>query len=175
MSQLSIVDVAGQYTELKRTGQEWKGLCPFHSEKTPSFFVNEEKAVFYCYGCLEGGDVIAFIEKIEGLGFKDALTRLGVEEPPRRSREDQAARDEAKEIVGWASRVSEQIGEKLRAIGQTQRLLAEFTDRDLANWELKSLRRQWTLLTVIDDDLADPVSMVELYENREIIEGLLTL
>ena len=119
--------------------------------------------------------MIAFIEKIEGLGFKDALTRLGVEEPPRRSREDQAARDEAKEIVGWASRVSEQIGEKLRAIGQTQRLLAEFTDRDLANWELKSLRRQWTLLTVIDDDLADPVSMVELYENREIIEGLLTL
>jgi len=175
MNQLSIVEVIGHYTELKRVGTEYRGLCPFLSEKTPSFFVNEEKGVFHCHGCLEGGDAIRFIEKIEGLNFKDALTHLGVEGPPRRNREDQVVREEAQQIVTWALCIGDQIGEKLREIGQDQRLAQEFTDRKLADWHRGVLQRQWTLLVTVDDDLADPQCLPELYEHRDIIEGLLAL
>ena len=175
MTRPSIVEVIGRYTELLRTGQEWRGLCPFHSEKTPSFFVNEDRGVYYCHVCLEGGDVIVFIEKIEGLGFKDALTHLGVEGPPRRNREDQATRTDAKQIVAWAQTIGDLIGEKLREIGQDKRLLQEFTDKELATWHRGVLQRQWTLLVIIDDDLADPQCLPELYENRDLIKGLLEL
>lgn len=82
-------------------------------------------------------------------------------------------RDESKRIVAWALSVGEQIGEKLREIGQDQRLLREFTDMKLAEWYRGVLKRQWDIITVIDDDLADLVSMIELWEHREIIEGLL--
>ena len=175
MTRPSIVEVIGRYTELKRGGQEWNALCPFHAEKTPSFFVNEKKGVFHCWGCSVGGDIIAFIEKAEGLGFKDALAHLGVEGLPRRSREDQATRDEAQQIVAWKASVIILIGEKLREIGQDQRLLQEFTDKKLAQWQCGVLQRQWTMLTVIDDDLVDPNCLIELYQNRHIVEGLLAL
>lgn len=175
MNHPSIVDVVGRYTELKRAGQEWRGLCPFHSEKTASFFVNEEKEVFYCHGCLEGGDVITFIEKAEGLGFKDAREHLGLETAPRRHRIESTRRDEAKDIVAWAMALSNLIGEKLREIGQEERLLREFTDKELANWKRGVLKRQWDILVVIDDDLTDPVCLIELWKHRDIIEGLLAL
>lgn len=174
-SSISISEVVSKYVELRRLGRELSGLCPFHAEKTPSFTVNEEKSVWYCFGCANGGDVIAFVEKIEEVNFKDALSYLGLESPPRRTWKSQAAKDGAKEIVDWALNIGDRVGEKLRTIGQTQRLLAEFTDKELANWEIKSLRRQWDLLVVIDDDLADPVCMIQLWEHRDIVEGLLSL
>ena len=60
--------------ELKRG----KALCPFHSEKTPSFVVNKEKQIFHCFGCGEHGDVITFIMKLKGITFKEALVYLGI-------------------------------------------------------------------------------------------------
>ncbi len=71
-----IGDVVREYVELKRIGHKLKGLCPFHSEKTPSFYVDSQKQFFYCFGCKEGGDVIRFIEKVEHLDFYDALKFL---------------------------------------------------------------------------------------------------
>lgn len=64
-----IVGVVSQYTALKRSGRQWMGLCPFHGEKTPSFSVSAEKNVFYCFGCQRSGDVITFVQEIEGLDF----------------------------------------------------------------------------------------------------------
>lgn len=73
-SKLDIVTVMQSYVpSLKHTGRNWFGLCPFHSEKSPSFSVNPELGIFKCFGCSEGGDVITFIEKMEGLDFKEAL------------------------------------------------------------------------------------------------------
>ena len=60
-----IVDVISSYVNLKRTGRNMVGLCPFHGEKTPSFHVNVENASFHCFGCGAGGDVITFIRRIE--------------------------------------------------------------------------------------------------------------
>jgi DNA primase len=73
---LNIVDVVGEYVVLKQAGTNHKGLCPFHNEKSPSFMVSEDKQIFHCFGCHEGGDSIAFIQKIEGMDFVEALKHL---------------------------------------------------------------------------------------------------
>lgn len=71
-----IVDIISDYVELKRAGQNYKGLCPFHAEKTPSFMVNPDKQRFHCFGCGAGGDIISFVVKYENLSFQDSLKLL---------------------------------------------------------------------------------------------------
>ena len=71
-----IEQVISSYVPLKRTGRNLKGLCPFHSEKTPSFTVYPENQSFYCFGCGAGGDVVTFIRKIENLEYVEALRFL---------------------------------------------------------------------------------------------------
>ncbi|MEI7026708.1 DNA primase [Paenibacillus sp. y28] len=74
-----IVDVVGKYVHLSKNGKYMKGLCPFHSEKTPSFTVTPEKQIFYCYGCHAGGTAIQFIMDIEGYTFPEAVRQLAEE------------------------------------------------------------------------------------------------
>ena len=71
-----IVDVISQYISLKRSGRNYFGLCPFHNEKSPSFSVSPDKQIFHCFGCGVGGNVISFISKIEGIGFKESIEVL---------------------------------------------------------------------------------------------------
>ena len=71
-----MVTLVGEYVELKKAGRNFKGLCPFHNEKTPSFMVNEELQIFKCFGCGKGGDALSFLMEIEGLEFGEALTKL---------------------------------------------------------------------------------------------------
>lgn len=71
-----IVEVVGKYVHLTKQGKYMKGLCPFHSEKTPSFTVTPELQIFYCYGCGKGGNVIRFVEEMEGYTFPEAVRTL---------------------------------------------------------------------------------------------------
>ena len=71
-----IVSVIGEYVPLKRTGANYNGLCPFHSEKTPSFTVSPAKQIYYCFGCGEGGNIFKFMMKIENLTFPEAVAKL---------------------------------------------------------------------------------------------------
>ncbi|PJC37841.1 DNA primase, partial [Candidatus Peregrinibacteria bacterium CG_4_9_14_0_2_um_filter_41_14] len=73
---LSIYDLVSEYVELKKAGRNFKGACPFHSEKTPSFVVSPEKGLAYCFGCNQGGDIFAFYQLIEGVDFVEALSNL---------------------------------------------------------------------------------------------------
>jgi DNA primase len=73
---LDIVEVIGGYVRLQRAGRDYKGLCPFHSEKTPSFTVSAEKQVWFCFGCNEGGDMLSFVQKAEAVEFPQALQML---------------------------------------------------------------------------------------------------
>lgn len=72
----NIVDVIGSFIKLKRTGQNYQGLCPFHIEKTPSFNVNEKKGLYHCFGCGVGGDVINFIMRYQNVEFLEAVEIL---------------------------------------------------------------------------------------------------
>ncbi|HET7558474.1 MAG TPA: DNA primase [Limnochordia bacterium] len=74
-----IVAEIGRYVRLERTGSSFKGLCPFHAEKTPSFNVNPEKQMYKCFGCGAGGDVFSFLEQIEGSSFGEVLRRLAAQ------------------------------------------------------------------------------------------------
>src|SRR3990170_8767774 len=74
--QANIVQVVQEYVPLKRAGTTYKGLCPFHAEKTPSFHVNPDKGFFHCFGCNTGGDVFKFLELHEKIGFQDAVRLL---------------------------------------------------------------------------------------------------
>ena len=71
-----IVEVISQYIHLKRSGRNYFGICPFHNEKSPSLSVSPDKQIFHCFGCGVGGNVISFISKIEGVGFKEAIEIL---------------------------------------------------------------------------------------------------
>ncbi|HCM90168.1 MULTISPECIES: DNA primase [Vagococcus] len=74
--QTNIVDVVGQYVQLKKSGKNYVGLCPFHNEKTPSFSVAEDKQIFHCFGCGKGGNVFSFIQEIEGLNFPESVKKV---------------------------------------------------------------------------------------------------
>jgi DNA primase len=100
----NIVDVVRRYVELKRAGTgSWKGLCPFHAEKTPSFHVHEQRQFFHCFGCGEKGDVFSFLVKIEQRSFievlRDLAQQAGVEIPekPLTPAERKAAEDAVSE------------------------------------------------------------------------------
>src|SRR6056297_1463315 len=73
---VNIVDVVSQYVRLKKKGKNYFGLCPFHSEKTPSFSVSPEKNIYHCFGCGKGGNAINFIMEHEKLSFIDAVKQL---------------------------------------------------------------------------------------------------
>ncbi len=86
--QVNIVDVVGREVNLKKAGANYKGLCPFHSEKTPSFMVNEERQIFNCFGCGEKGDVIKFVQNYYKIPFMEAVEKLcneyGIKMPEKR-------------------------------------------------------------------------------------------
>lgn len=75
-ARVDIVEVISEYVRLKKRGQNYVGLCPFHSEKTPSFTVSQSKGMFYCFGCGAGGDIFTFLMRQEGLTFPEAVERL---------------------------------------------------------------------------------------------------
>ncbi len=93
-----IVDVIGQYVQLKRKGQSWWGLCPFHGEKTPSFSVSQDKQFYYCFGCHAGGNAFQFIQNMEKCDFSEAVEllagRAGLPMPERKSDGDHREREE---------------------------------------------------------------------------------
>jgi DNA primase len=97
-SRANIVDIISEYVTFKKAGKNYLALCPFHSEKTPSFHVNEEKQIFYCFGCQKGGDVITFLREINNLSFVEAVSQLanryGLSLPPPSSYRKEKATDQ---------------------------------------------------------------------------------
>ncbi len=110
---VSVVESAG--VELKRSGTRKVGLCPFHTERTPSFFVFPNNR-FYCFSCNSKGDVIDFVQRLHGLSFKDALKYLGIERGrvTPKIREDIQQRKRRAELIkqfkDWLNRYTAHVG-----------------------------------------------------------------
>jgi DNA primase len=95
-SKLPVLEIVGETVELRRAGTLYKGLCPFHGEKTPSFIVTPDRDTWHCFGCGEHGDIFTFLMRRDGLEFREALERLaeraGVEISERSAQEDRLRR-----------------------------------------------------------------------------------
>ena len=106
-SAADIVDFVGQVTPLKLAGKSYKGLCPFHREKTPSFHVDRDKGLFYCFGCGTGGDVFKFLALTERFTFPEAVehvaARVGIELPRRRKTPRDNDKDDLLQAIDDAS------------------------------------------------------------------------
>jgi DNA primase catalytic core len=106
-----LVGLIGAVTALKKAGASWKGLCPFHTEKTPSFLVHPEKGYYYCFGCGAKGDAISFVRETERMEFPEAVAylarRAGVSLPVRRSgtRAERSKETRTAEALGAAAKV----------------------------------------------------------------------
>ncbi|MBN2687187.1 MAG: DNA primase [Deltaproteobacteria bacterium] len=123
-----IVDIVSEYISLKQAGKNYVGLCPFHQEKTPSFSINPEKQIFYCFGCGEGGNAISFIMKINNMSFPESVRhladRLGIPIP-------------VKELT---AQQRETAGER-ETLCRINRLAANYFSRNLASGEGKEAAR----------------------------------
>lgn len=118
-------DVIGRKVVLKKQGREFAGLCPFHAEKSPSFYVNDRKRFFHCFGCGAHGDVIAFVRRMQGVGFVDALQLLESEAGLERfARAAPAARIELSEAARARreARERESRDERLRKRATAQQI-----------------------------------------------------
>jgi DNA primase len=147
VARVDVVAVIGRHVELKRSGRTWKGNCPFHGERTPSFHVYTEDKHYKCYGCGEHGDVFKFLQKLQGKEFPEVVRELaaevGVEVPEadaRETAEAQKRRQERNELLAandaaaryWAARLESRFGEAARAY---------LASRGVAEEQVRAFRR----------------------------------
>jgi DNA primase len=188
-TKLPVVDLIGETVALKRAGSAFKGLCPFHPEKTPSFVVNPEREAWHCFGCGEGGDIFTFLMRRDGLDFREALARLaekaGVELSERTAREDRRKRrlrEALEAAIAWYREVLLQTpqGERARQYldqrGFTPATLDRFSIGYAPNnWEMLSKRlaaRGFSADELIGSGLASPSNrggVIDRFRGRVII------
>ncbi|MGH2822228.1 MAG: DNA primase [Thermoleophilaceae bacterium] len=141
---VDMVDLVGAKTDLRRVGSRFTGLCPFHDERTPSFSVNADEKLFYCFGCQAKGDAIGFVEQTEGLDFVDAVELLAERYGVRLERENDDPRADVRRrrrarlhslleraaryyaTYLWDSREAEPAREYLSGRGLSPEILREF-------------------------------------------------
>lgn len=135
----------------------------------PSFSVNPDKGVFYCHGCGEGGDVIRFTERIEGISFLEALALLGIRRDQIPRPQNDAVKRLAATVSRWANEQFNKTQNLLREIGQRARVARELGWRD----EVERCARECVILSDLSDDLQNPQRVMELWAERESVEAML--
>jgi len=188
-SKLPVVDVVGETVVLKRAGSAYKGLCPFHAEKTPSFIVTPDRESWRCFGCGEGGDIFTFLMRRDGIDFREALSRLaekaGVELSAQTAKEDRhrrRLREALEAAIAWYREVLLQANQaaKARAYLDERGLTSETLDRfgigyAPTSWEALTRRligRGFNNEELISSGLASPSNrggVIDKFRGRIII------
>ena len=144
LGRTDIVEVVGEYTALRQRGGRFWGLCPFHSEKTPSFTVSADKAAFYCFGCGKGGGLIQFVMDVERLSFPEALRaladRAGIELEAERGPSDAIAR---REYVELNSRIATTFHHLLRTSAEAAPARAYLRERGFGGEAVADFQLGW--------------------------------
>lgn len=159
-----IVAVISQYTQLKRVGQRWSGLCPFHTEKTPSFSVNAEEGFYYCFGCQVSGDAITFLREKEQLDFVGAVeslaSRAGITLRYTDQNEGEGRRRQ-KRLLELTERVAAWYHDRLRTSPDAAAARAYLRGRGFTSDEVAHFRVGWapdgwdTMARALDVSVAD--------------------
>ena len=162
-----IVDLIGEYVDLKRSGSNYMGLCPFHSEKTPSFSVSPSKSIFKCFGCGVGGDVITFIMKRENLNFPEAVEFLAEKYNVRLSEykdENKEARDKRNRLYDINREAAMHFLNNLSSSPKAQKYLRDrgLSDKTIRAYGLGYSKDSWT-------DLYDHLTKLG-YKEEELLE-----
>ncbi len=143
---IDIVELIGSYIKLEKAGINYKARCPFHNEKTPSFYVSASRQNFYCFGCGEKGDIFTFVEKFEGLDFLSALKKLGdkcgVEIGESGSYTDKKPLDDIYAVMKEAASF---FAESLKTAEKVKNYLENrgVTPETIAKWEIGYARDGW--------------------------------
>jgi DNA primase len=141
---LSIEDLVSQYVQLKKVGRSLKGLCPFHTEKTPSFIVSPERGMAYCFGCNKGGDIFKFIQEIENVDFGEALKILaektGVQLEKYNAPAVAAASDQRSMLIGIHEKAASFFEEKLWKTEAGAKVLEYLKNRGLNEESIRTFR-----------------------------------
>lgn len=150
---LDIVQLIQEYVPLKKSGINWKGCCPFHQEKTPSFMVHPDRQFFHCFGCGKSGDVFSFIQEIEGLEFPESLKlladRAGVKLTNNfRSEVNKSAKNRIYEINSKASYFFHKFLMEMPASKSAREYLSNrgLDEKTLVEWQIGYVPDQWDLL-----------------------------
>jgi hypothetical protein len=165
-SKLDAVEIIGEYVLLRKAGRQYVGLCPFHAEKTPSFYVAAGLG-FHCFGCGAKGDVIRFMQEIAGISFAEAWRCLGLGEYRPRPRDDREYRA-ASMLAEWLNDQYAKIGVLCRECSNGLWLARELSDQDLE----ASFKREWLILSDLHEDLQNLDCADELIDCRENIEAI---
>jgi len=139
-NKLDIKDVIGQYVKLQKAGANYRALCPFHKEKTPSFFVSPSRQIWHCFGCGEGGDIFSFLMKIENIEFKEALKILAQKAGVKLAYENPQIRSEKQRLVDINKEASEFFEENL---WKNKEVVDYLIKRGLEEETIKEFRLGW--------------------------------
>lgn len=146
---LSIEQVVGQYVQLKKAGQNYKGLCPFHNEKTPSFVVSPEKQIAWCFGCQKGGDIFNFIKEVENIEFAEAINvlaemaSLDVSQYRNSSPQNKQSKSEKTAMVDAHEEAAKFFEARLRDTDEGKAALEYVLKRGITEEMIKKFRIGW--------------------------------
>jgi DNA primase len=147
-SKLNIVDVVSSYLKLEKSGGNLKAKCPFHNEKTPSFYVSPARETFHCFGCSKGGDIFEFVKEMEGVEFIDALKILAERAGVKITNEDRSVKSEKGRLISvMESAVAfyqQELNKKPEALAYLKK--RGLTDETISHWKIGFAPDGWRSL-----------------------------
>lgn len=166
---IDIVDFIREYLKLQKSGSSWRALCPFHHEKTPSFFVSEDKQIWHCFGCGKGGDVFGFLMEMEGMEFPEALRILAKRAGVKLERRDPALENQKTRLLDILKLATDFFQ---KALYQNQAVLNYLKERKIKeetieDWKLGYSYNDWEQLNNFLKDKG--------YSEEEIFQAGLTV
>ena len=142
---LNILEVVGAYIKLDRAGMNWKGKCPFHNEKSPSFFVSPERGYYYCFGCGAKGDIFTFVQNFEGQDFRGALKILADRAGVELTFEKPGVRDERERLFSVMEEATNFFISKLTPTSPAHEYLIKrgLTEKTIKEWRIGFVPDVW--------------------------------